>query len=228
MMVFYVGATGVALLCFIVGFFLGKSNLKSKIEKALEEGHGALDAREFTMRQQLEDAMAEAARLRPLAQEYSRVQDRLRAEQSQYDQMKAEFDASLKGSAGGESRKSAATSDQPRTAPAPVSADEAVQKLMKSLELTFKESGEQPQASSEPSSVIEQPPMVKEEPPTPQVQPEAIIELPSAPPVQPKPIIAVQPKIEPKIPQPSAPTAPVEDEWQEFARSLADLTRRNQ
>lgn len=227
MMLFYVGAAGAALVCFVVGFLLGKSNLKSKVEHALEEGRGALDAREFAMRQQLEDALSEAARLRPLAQDYDRVQDRLRAEQSQYNQMKADFDASLKSGPAAESGKSAPKTEQ-KMAPPPVSADEAVQKLMQSLELTMKGPGEPNQAPSQSAPVIEkQSPVVTEQPPAPRVQTRAVDEPPPTPRVQPKPIVDVQPKIEPKASKPVELGAPAEDEWQEFARSLADLTRRN-
>jgi len=225
--VFYVGATGVAVLCFVVGFLLGKSNLKSKIEQALAEAHGAFDTREFAMRQQLDEAFAEVARLRPLAEEYGRVQNRLRAEQSQYDQMKAKFDATLRGGSVEEPGKDAA-SNQKTAAPAE-SADEAVQKLLMSLEVTMNGSDERPRTSSEPPSVIEkQPPVVTEQRPVARVQSKAVVQPPPAPRPQPDAIVEAQPKTEPKAPKAPEPVGPAVDEWQEFARSLANLTRRNQ
>jgi len=251
--VFSVVGTVVALVCLLVGFLWGRSNLKARVEQALEDGHGGLDFREFAIRQQLDEAVAEVARLRPLAEEYGRVQERLRREQAQYDQMKTDFDASLKA-AGQESDSRG--SDQV-AAPAPVSADEAIQKLLKSLELTLNEPEEQAQAPVEPlqarvepppaiekqaAVVATPPPAPREEPPVPRVQPAAAAAQPavhraqpSAPRVQrpaataqPNPAVASSRKPEPKAPQKPESAAPGVDEWQEFARSLADLTRRNQ
>ena len=60
-------ALAIALVCLLGGFLWGRSNLQAGIELAVEREQASLDAREFAMRQQLEDAIAEIARLRPLA-----------------------------------------------------------------------------------------------------------------------------------------------------------------
>jgi hypothetical protein len=256
--VLIVAAVVVAIVCFAVGFLYGRSNLKARIEQALEDGHGGLDFREFAIRQQLDEAVAEVARLRPLAEEYGRVQERLRREQAQYEQMKTDFDATLKGVAGADS----GPGERPRTPQeqAPVSADEAIQKLLKSLEQTLQEPETQPHTPVEPApsvvkqpaAITPQPPMVAAQPsvataqttiagarpPVPRAaaQPASAPAAPAAapraqrPPAStPKPVNGAHPKPEAKAPQqkPDSPSPGV-DEWQEFARSLADLTRRNQ
>jgi hypothetical protein len=242
--VLVVAAIVVAVVCFAAGFLYGRSNLKARIEQALEDGHGGLDFREFAIRQQLDEAVAEVARLRPLAEEYGRVQDRLKREQAQYDQMKTEFDATLKaGTAGASGPGESATVPQEA---APVSADEAIQKLLKSLEQTVQEPDEQPLAPIEPPRAIEkQPPAVAPSVAAapvvaPRVEPAPASSLPATPRVQPpaprvpRPAASNPPKPaglskpEPKAPQKTETTGPAVDEWQEFARSLADLTRRNQ
>src|SRR3954452_16693770 len=88
-------ALAVAAVCLIAGFLWGRSNVKAQVEEAVEKEHVALDAREFAMRTQLEDAIAELAKLRPQAEELGRVQKRLEREQTKYTQMKAEFNATM-------------------------------------------------------------------------------------------------------------------------------------
>jgi len=246
--VLIVSAILVAIVCFVVGFLLGRSNLKARIEQALEDGHGGLDFREFAIRQQLDEAVAEVARLRPLAEEYGRVQDRLRREQAQYDQMKRDFDSTLKAGAGGSEPGEAASVPQEA---APVSADEAIQKLLKSLEQTLHEP-EQQLEDPEPLPVAP-PPAIEKQPPA--VAPQSVVPVQSsAPRVQPASASpALTPRVQPPTPRVQRPAAtppsrlaaaaapkpdaktsqkpesgpPAVDEWQEFARSLADLTRRN-
>jgi len=130
--IYAVAALAVALLCLLGGFQWGRTNLKAQIEDAIEKEHVALDAREFAMRQQLEDAITEIARLRPLAEELGRVQKRLEREQAKYQHMKADFDASYQP--GASQALDEGTPVQPPPPPAP-SADEAIQKLLQSLDV---------------------------------------------------------------------------------------------
>lgn len=127
-------AVAVGLACLLAGFLWGRSNLKSRVEQAVEEGAVSLDAREFAMRQQLDEAIGEVARLRPLAEELGRVQDRLKLEQSKYEGMKADFDATLRGGAGEEEIEPEIPLPAPEPPAPQESADEAIQRLLQSLE----------------------------------------------------------------------------------------------
>lgn len=241
--IYAVVALAVALVCLLAGFLWGRSNLKSKLEQAIEQEHVALDAREFAMREQLDEAIAENARLRPLAEDLGRLQDRLRQEQSKYQQMKTDFETIRRGDA-----EEPATQHLAVPEPEPVleSADEAVQKLLKSLEATMTESGDQPQVVVESRLAIEeQPTVVIEPPPVVQEQLRAIPQQPIVPRVQSAvpPKQPTEPRVQPTVPPPQpairvdetrkkepvtvqSTDLPVVDEWQEFARSLADLTKR--
>jgi hypothetical protein len=124
-------ALAIAAGCLIAGFLWGRSNLKAQLEDAVEKEHVALDAREFAMRTQLEDAIAEIAKLRPLAEELSRVQKRLEREQLKYTQMRAEFNSTM-----GLVPEPAGNSDpDPAQSQVEESADQAIQKLLQSLEV---------------------------------------------------------------------------------------------
>jgi hypothetical protein len=126
-------ALAIALVCLLGGFLWGRSNVRTQVEEAVEKEHVALDAREFAMRQQLEDSVAEIARLRPLAEELGQVQKRLKREQAEYARMKAEFNATMRGGAPNASVEEESV-QTPEPAPIPDSADLAIQKLLHSLE----------------------------------------------------------------------------------------------
>ena len=132
-MIYAVAGLAIAVLCLIVGFLWGRSNVRAQIEQAVEKEHVALDAREFAMRTQLEDAIAEIAKLRPLADELGRVQKRLEREQAKYAQMKADFNATM----GITAVPSVEGNSEPETQSARTheSADEAIQKLLQSLQV---------------------------------------------------------------------------------------------
>lgn len=216
--IYAVVAVTLALVCLLLGFFWGRSNVKTKLEQAVEREHVALDAREYSMRQQLEDAIAEVARLRPLAEELGRVQDRLKLEQAKYEQMKSEFNSTLRGgSASGEREVPIMPT---KAIPVLESPDAAIQRLLQSLE------------------TLDEPP-APPSPPVNQSQPQpSKSNAPQVPQFAQKPVVLKQPVVEkqpdvprtvektPSAPQPSQPRTQADDEWQEFARSLADLARR--
>ena len=187
-------ALAIAAVCLIAGFFWGRSNVKAQIEEAVEKEHVALDAREFSMRTQLEDAIAELARLRPAAEELGRVQKRLEREQSRYAQMRAEFNSAM-----GVSPDSSAedNSDFDAQAVAPTeSADEAIQKLMQSLEVFNDPGAEVPAPSPAP------------EPPAPKPIVPTISVAQAQPPARPAPAPPAPRPAEPlnAAKQPLAPT----------------------
>jgi hypothetical protein len=241
-------ATGLA--CLVAGFLWGRSNLQSRVEQAVEEGAASLDTREFTMRQQLDKAMDEVARLRPLAEELERVQERLKREQSKYQRMKAEFDATLKSEAPEEVAEGEIEHQVPELTPE--SADEAIQRLLQSLETLNQPepppgvdefepavalAPEPARAISESVQLAERTPAAE---PTPVVKPSPVVESDSVFPQRrpaPQPtesLPAMQTPVKPVVSMAQTPVpaqqAPVQgdDEWQEFARSLAALTARKQ
>jgi hypothetical protein len=157
-------ALAIALVCLLGGYFWGRSNVRAQVEQAIEKEHVALDMREFTMRQQLEEAIAENSRLRPLAEELGQVQKRLKREQAEYARMKGEFNAATIGAAPEASAQEPIQAPEPP--PPPDSADLAIQKLLQSLE-----------AFNEPDA---KPPLVEEKENTPAGVPTANAAVPTA------------------------------------------------
>jgi hypothetical protein len=185
-------ALAVAVVCLIAGFSWGRSNVRAQIENAVEKEHVALDAREFAMRTQLEDAIAELAKLRPSAEELVRVQKRLEREQSKYQQMKAEFNAATGISSSSEENSEL---DAPPVLP-DASADEAIQKLLQSLEAFNAPGAETPAPLPEPKTIAPVAPAV----PAPAV-PAPVV--PAA--AVPKPQPPVRPALIPETPRPAEP-----------------------
>ncbi|HXS78367.1 MAG TPA: hypothetical protein VN753_19465 [Terracidiphilus sp.] len=245
--IYAVVALALALACLAGGFFWGRSNVRAQIEDAVEKEHVALDAREFAMRTQLEDAIAENARLRPLAEELARVQKRLEQEQAKYARMKSDFNSSF-----GSTQPDVSDLDDPPPADGPVSADEAIHKLLQSLEVFNDPNAEKPVpveiAKGDPippapavsASVL--PPVQPVAKPLaipnfrpasatapiskrPPVAPTPVNVVPEAPktPAPPPPSPAPAPSSKPAPPLSAKPAQTV-DEWQEFARQLEALT----
>jgi hypothetical protein len=188
-------ALAIAVACLLAGFVWGRSNVKAQVEEAVEKEHVALDAREFAMRTQLEDAIAEIAKLRPLAEELGRVQKRLEREQAKYAQMKAEFNVAMGISAESSARESSEYEPQP--APTRESADEAIQKLLQSLEVL-----NDPDAPADLKPVVGQ----SSEPALPAPAPPKVAAATSAPrppvPVA-QPAVSPQPRMHTDLPKPA-------------------------
>lgn len=191
-------ALAIALVCLLAGYFWGRSNVRAQVEEAVEKEHVALDMREFTMRQQLEDAIAENARLRPLAEELGQVQKRLKREQAEYARMKGEFNAATRGGAREASAQEPIQATEPP--PPPDSADLAIQKLLQSLE-----------AFNEPDA---KPPLVEEKENTPASAPSVNAAVPTAvkPTPAPPPVQVAEtrrPAGLPPAPTPPRPSQPI-------------------
>lgn len=214
-------ALAIAIVSLLAGFSWGRSDLKSKIEAALEKASVSLDAREFAMRQQLDEAFAEVSRLRPLAEELGAVQDRLKREQAKYDRMRSEFSSAV----------SPGIPEPPESQPeSSESPDEAIHKLLQSLEAFNAPEGQTSTTPSEiaasvtpaaaPSAVIAPPRHIEAPlppPPAPVVQPApaAQIQSPAKPrksaqPPMPRPASQSpqQPNPAPPQPQKAKPTQP--------------------
>jgi hypothetical protein len=197
-------ALGTGLVCLICGFFWGRSNVRSQIRDALDKARISADAREFSVREELEEKMVELAELRARAEQVPRLREQI--EQLQSERMR--------GSAGGRvipnaTRMNAPSQQLPEKSPEPApiqeSADAAVQNLLKSIEERMKQSEEAPRA-------------IPQERATPQV-PKLAIEIPPT-------VTHLSGKPAPAA-KPAAQSTPVaKDEWQEFAASLDALRKR--
>lgn len=233
--IYGVVALAVAIVFLCLGFFWGRSNVKAKVEQALEQEHSALDAREFAMRRQLDEAIAEIARLRTRADELGRLREPIRGEQLKSEKTESEFNTGLNDGAGMPSAHQEQPGETPESAPA--SADNAIHALLQSIEEP-QNSLDEPapqmdqvqiaQPDAHPSTVETEstvPPVLEDQPTLPQV-------------FESGPTVSQSPEPEPNTSHlavekttaalPADPEAPVADEWQEFARSLASLTGRKQ
>ena len=191
-------ALAIALVCLLAGYFWGRSNVRAQVEQAIEKEHVALDMREFTMRQQLEEAIAENARLRPLAEELGQVQKRLKREQAEYARMKSEFNAATSGAAPETTAQEPIQAPEPP--PPPESADLAIQKLLQSLE-AFNEPDAKPPLIEKTEKRDASAPTVNAAVPT------AVKPTPAPPPVQ----VAEtrRPAVLPPAPTPPRPSQPI-------------------
>jgi hypothetical protein len=206
-------ALGTGLICLFGGYLWGRSNVRSQIEDALDQSRRIADAREYNLREALEEKMLELSQLRESAEELPRLREKL-------EQLKSER---MQGSAGGRSNAFAPANNslaEPKPpaivhapAPDPESADKAIQNLLKSIDERMKgteeDSREAVHESATPAATnfaVEIPPTVTQlhSKPAP----------PEAPPAKPAPVAKTQ----------SAQAA--KDEWQEFAASLAALKNR--
>ena len=203
-------ALGTGLVCLVCGYFWGRSNVRSQIEDALDKARISADAREFAVREELDDRMLELAELRRRAEEIPRLH-------AQIEQLTSER---ARGFAGSRSTAYAPIQQQPpekapQPAPAPESTDKTIQKLLKSIEERMKQTEDDPpvviQESAKPPVkrfAVEIPPAV-----TQLTGKTAPAELPVTKPA-PAELRAAKP----------APAA--KDEWQEFAASLDALRKR--
>lgn len=202
-----IGAIALAagLVCLLFGYLWGRSNVKSQVEDALDQARISADAREFALRQQLDEKMIEIAQFRARTEERPRLQEQL--EQVKLEQMHG----SASGGAAAEERGNAAratpelSGQKQEPTPAIDSTEKTIQNFLKSIEEKLKQpEGESPVVTQNSTKPVlarlpeKEPPAVTQQSPKP------------APPELP----AVEPLPTPK------------DEWQEFAASLAALTRR--
>jgi hypothetical protein len=212
-------ALGTGLVSLFCGYFWGRSNVRSQIEDALDKARRSADAREFFVREELDEKMVELTELRARVEEVPQLREQL-------EKLKSER---AQGSALGRVFAYSSESDMPMEqalpqkaqppAPVPDSADKAIQKLLKSIEERMNEAEENPrvvvQENAKPSATrfaVEIPPAVTQLTPRP-----APAQVPVA---RPTPAAA---KPTPAV---ARPTPAAKDEWQEFAASLAALKNR--
>ena len=70
-------ALGTGLICLFLGYRWGRSNVRAQIEDALDMARVSADAREFALREQLDDAVLDLGELRARADEVSLLQQQL-------------------------------------------------------------------------------------------------------------------------------------------------------
>ena len=75
-------ALGTALICLFLGYRFGRSNVKSQIEGALDMARVSADAREYGLREQLDEQMIELGKLRAYAEEVLLSQQQLKQAQA--------------------------------------------------------------------------------------------------------------------------------------------------
>jgi hypothetical protein len=195
-------ATGLA--CLFFGYLWGRSNVKSRVEDALDQARISADAREFALRQQLDEKMVENAEFRARTEQRPRLQEQL--EQVKLEQMHG----SASGGAAAEELGNAAratpelSGQKQEATPAIDSTEKTIQNFLKSIEEKLKQPGEPPIVTQNSTKPV--PPRLPEE------EPPAVTQQ------SPRPAPPELPSVEP-LPTPK-------DEWQEFAASLAALTRR--
>jgi hypothetical protein len=248
----------VALACLFGGFVWGRNNIKWQVEDAVKKERTSVVAREFSLRQQLEEKMVEVATLT------ARIEDLSQSPPSRAQSRRPQtLDASDL------LQRANQFQEEIPEAPEPVieSADVRIQNLLKSLQDKPRELQEEPVLATVPVEKLASIPAAKPPEPPRQTQPnratEPIKAPPAARPVEPvRPSPTVKPAQPAKLaqsaqpPQPSRPAQPSrlykpartaepvrapesakpvsttssrpaaqQDEWQEFAASLAALTR---
>jgi hypothetical protein len=199
---------GTGLVCLICGYFWGRSNVRSQIEDALDKARISADAREFSVREELDEKMVELAELRARAEEIPSLHQQIEQLQSERTH----------GSAGGRASASRTQNDMPdqklpwsahQPAPVPESTDKTIENLLKSIEDRMKQTEEDPPIAKEIPAVSIQ--AVATPPPT-----HFAVEIPPT---------VTRMSAKPAAPQPPAarPAPAAKDEWQEFAASLDAL-----
>lgn len=200
-------ALGTGVVSLICGYLWGRSNVRSQIKDALDKARISADAREFAVREELDDRILELAELRTRAEEIPRLR-------AQLEQLTLERE---RGFAGG--RSAAYAPQLPEKAqppaPAPESTDKTIQKLLKSIEERMMQAEDDPPAAIQESAkppvkrfAVEIPPAV-----TQLTGKTAPAELPVAKPA-------------PTELRAAKPASAARDEWQEFAASLDALRKR--
>lgn len=242
-------ALGSSLVSLISGYFWGRSNVRSQIEDALDKARVSADAREFTVREELDERLVELAQYRTLAEEVPGLRRQIQKLELERPRISAGFRVNSLGSEDTSSQEQQSEIVDPAPPP-PESADTAIEKLLKSIEERMNQPEEAPPAVVEKSAqppapkrfAVEIPPAVTQLTPKAAPAPAAAQPSPKSVPAQPgpRPIVqpgpraipaqpsqrAAQPKPIPaqSSPKPAAPApAAPKDEWQEFAASLAAL-----
>jgi hypothetical protein len=228
-------ALAAALVGLLCGFLLGRSKARAQVEEALDKARASFDAREFDLMEQLSNKMVEISELRARAEGLAPLQEQLEKLKSQQ----------MRSSAGrgpaelGNTTQSTSTLSEQKANATPVveSTDKTIQNYLKSIEEKLKQPPEESQVVAQKiPPPLPAPPPPAPPPPAklPPAAPPVAAQKSAPPPAPPAKRPAEQPRATtPPIPKPppakspaAAPPPAAKDEWQEFAASLAALTRQ--
>jgi hypothetical protein len=239
-----IGAVALAsgLICLLCGYLWGRANLRSQVEDAVDLVRRSADAREFDLREQLDQKMLEVSELRAQAEGRPRSQNQ--AQQWKLERVDASADIGTPATQSGSARKRSAPKQEPAPVPVVDQTEKTIQNLLKSMEEKLK----QPEAAAiaqeiptppPPKPPAAPPPAVTQQSPRPAApqsppEPSRVVTQKSATPAPPKlpatqPAFATQASTRPSPAKPPATNQrPVaKDEWQEFAASLEALRRQS-
>jgi len=242
-----IGAVALAsgLICLLCGYLWGRANLRSQVEDAVDLVRRSADAREFDLREQLDQKMLEVSELRAQAEGRPRSQNQ--AQQWKLERVDASADIGAPATQSGSARKRSAPKQEPAPVPVVDQTEKTIQNLLKSMEEKLKQPEEaSPVIAQEipkpppPKLPAAPPPAVTQQSPRPAApqssyDPSRAVAQKIAAPAPPKlpatqPAVATQASTRPSPAKPPAtnqrPAA--KDEWQEFAASLEALRRKSQ
>jgi len=228
-----IGAVALAtgLVCLLCGYLWGRSNVKAQVEDAVDQARRSFDAREFALREELEEKMVELAQFHARAESLQEPPAQLNLKQVNGSASEGATAEEL----GNSRRANQKLPGQRQEAAARVidSTEETIQNLLKSMEERLKQPEEEPRVVT-PKSATPDSAKLPDEKPQP-LTAQSARPAPAKSPAQ-EPIAVVQqsarpaPPPSPAVKQPPPPAAkqpsPVKDEWQDFAASLEALTRR--
>ena len=245
-----IGAVALAsgLICLLCGYLWGRANLRSQVEDAVDLVRRSADAREFDLREQLDQKMLEISKMREISGSHARTEGRprsqKRAEEGELEQINASAASGASAGESGSTRKRSAAKQEP--APVVDATETTIQNLLKSMEEKLKLPEEaSPVIAQEipkptpPKLPAEKPAAIPQQTPrsaAPQSLPEPsrVVTQKSATPAPPKlpatpPAFASQASTRPSpAKQPATSQRPAaKDEWQEFAASLEALRRQS-
>ncbi len=199
-------ALGTGLVCLLCGYLWGRSNVRSQIADALDKARISADAREFSIREELDEKMFELTDLRKRVDEIPRLHQQV--EQLQAERMRPPAGSKVASFAteNGNPPGEILPEKMRQKAPLPDSTDKTIQNLLKSIEERMNQAEEHPPIAIQASAAPQPARFAVEIPPT-------ITQLSAKP-------------APPEVPVAKPPTPADKDEWQEFAASLAALRNR--
>lgn len=227
-------ALGTGLICLLGGYLWGRSNVRSQIEDALDQSRRIADAREYNLREALEEKMLELSKLRESAEELPRLREKLEQLKSERTRGSTSVRATAFAPVNNPQVEPAVPAAVYVPAPTTESADKAIQNLLKSIEERMNGNEEHSPAAIEEIAAPSVANFAVEIPPT-VTQLHSKPAPPQAPPAKPAPAAKAQAakaqpaqaaKAQPSQAAKAQPAQAAKDEWQEFAASLAALKNR--
>jgi hypothetical protein len=199
-------ALGTGLVCLLCGYLWGRSNVRSQIADALDKARISADAREFSIREELDEKMLELTDLRKRVDEIPRLHQQIEQLQSERMRGPAGNKATSFATEDGDSPEEILPEKARQKAPPPDSTEKTIQNLLKSIEERMKHAEEDSPIDIQASETPQPARFAVEIPPT-------ITQLSAKP-------------APPEMPAAKPAAASAKDEWQEFAASLAALRNR--